>query len=205
MAAARQRPGRMARAPGADRVPWGGMGADRSRREKPGGRDAPLAARLPRRLLRLRGPGDDTQFGTQRIGQRHDEREFRPHPAGREQVAAHAGGVLIDPPRQLSLGDAQVNPERVKLPDHRIGLGDLPRRPLIRRPVLRVLHPPLPATLMHAHVEHPARSRLFLPVLRRRHVHCTSCATLRIDRHSAGPGHARPTFQEHLPCARRRK
>ncbi len=112
-----------------------------------------MTARLIRRLLGFRGPGHDTQLGTQRIGQRHDERELRPHLARGEQ-APHAGGVAIDPPRQLGLGDAQVSPERVKLPDHRIGLGDFPRRPLIRRAVLRVLHPPLAAALMQAHVEH---------------------------------------------------
>ena len=68
------------------------------------------------RLLRFRGPGNDTQLGTQRIGQRHDERELWPYLARGEQ-APHAGGVAIDPPRQLGLGYAQVDPERVKLPD----------------------------------------------------------------------------------------
>jgi hypothetical protein len=51
----------------------------------------------------------------------------------RGEQAAYARGVAVDAPRQLGLGDAQINPERVKLPDHGIGLGELARCLLIRR------------------------------------------------------------------------
>ena len=115
--------------------------------------DTPLAVALPRRTPRFLGPGNDTQLGAECISQRRDQREFRPHLARGEQ-APHARGVAVDAPRQLGFGYAQVSPKRVELPDHRISLGKLPRRLLIRRTVLRVLHPPIPAALMQADIDH---------------------------------------------------
>ena len=124
-----------------------GHGADRNRSELTGIRDTPRPIMLPHSPPGFRTPGNDTQLGAQRVSECRDKRELRPHLARGEQ-AAYARGVAVDAPRQLGLGDAQINPERVKLPDHGAGLCGLAGRLLICRTVLRVLHPPIPAALM---------------------------------------------------------
>jgi hypothetical protein len=127
--------------------------SSRRRSELTGIRDTPRPIMLPHSPPGFRTPGNDTQLGAQRVSQCRDKRELRPHLARGEQ-AAYARGVAVDAPRQLGLGDAQINPERVKLPDHGIGLCELARCLLIRRTVLRVLHAPIPAALMQANIEH---------------------------------------------------
>ena len=65
-----------------------------------------------------------------------------------------ARGVPVDSPGKLSLGEPKVNPERVKFPDHRIGLRDLARGALVLRPVLRVSHALSSAPLTQADIEY---------------------------------------------------
>ncbi len=133
-------------------VPRGHV-ADRNRPKLTSSSDTPVAAAILRRTPRFLGPGNDTQLGAECISQCRDEREFWPHLARGEQ-ASHARGVALDATCQLGFRYAQVSPKRVELPNHSISLGKLPCRLLIRRMVLRVLHPPIPAALMQANIEH---------------------------------------------------
>jgi hypothetical protein len=80
-----------------------GHDADRNRPKLTSSGDTPVAAVRPRRTPRFGSQGNDAQLGAERVSQRRDEREFRPHLARGEQ-APHAGGVAVDAPRQLGFG-----------------------------------------------------------------------------------------------------
>ena len=56
-----------------------GHRTDRNRPELTGIGDTPHPTMLPHSPPGFRGPGNDTQLGAQRISQRRDQRELRPH------------------------------------------------------------------------------------------------------------------------------
>ncbi len=92
--------------------------------------DTPLTAVFRHGTPGLPSSGDYAQLGAEGVGQCRDERQFRTHLASGEQPS-HARSVAVDTSRELGLGDAKIDPQRVQCPDHRVGLGDLAGSPLI--------------------------------------------------------------------------
>src|SRR5450755_4633 len=91
-----------------------GHGTERSCLDLHSGCDTPLPTAVARVLTRFRRAWDDTDFSTQRVSERDDERQFRPRLACCEQTP-DTGRVAVDASCQLGLGYSQVNPQRVEL------------------------------------------------------------------------------------------
>src|SRR5437660_1498778 len=66
----------------------------------------------------------DANLGAERIRNSRDKRQLWAGVARREQPA-DARSVAIDSPGELSLRDPEIDPQRVELADHLIGLLDL--------------------------------------------------------------------------------
>src|SRR5207245_5016970 len=94
----------------------------------------------------------DANLGAERIRNSRDKRQLWAGVARREQPA-DARSVAIDSPGELSLRDPEIDPQRVELADHLIGLLDLTSGALVRFPVLRVSHPLRPAALVEARIK----------------------------------------------------
>jgi hypothetical protein len=104
-----------------------------------------------RRIWRRRSR-DYTEVGAKCVGECRDQRKFRPCPACRKE-STNAGRIAVDAPRKLGLRYTKVNPQRVEITDHCIGLLNLSSGALVGAAVLRILHPARPTAFMQAYVQ----------------------------------------------------